>query len=105
MLRLAILAATGCALLAQVATAQTSIPVRTYKEELVYRTKQGYQDEFWKLLQRYELAELDAFRKSGEIVDYSVYRPSLHADEGSRWDYRVIVTYRHRGDHGDPRAA
>ena len=94
MLKMRFSIAAACLLIAQTAQTQTSVSTKAYKEEWVYRVKHGYQEEWWRLFQRLELAELDAFKNTGEVVDYSVYRPSLHADEAARWDFRIIVTYR-----------
>jgi hypothetical protein len=28
----------------------------------------------------------------GYVLDYTVWAPSLHTSEESRWDYRVVIT-------------
>ena len=91
MILIAVIAATS---MSQQSASQTPLPGKTYSEEWVYRIRYGYQDEWWQLFRRYELVELDASKRSGEVVGYNVYRASLHTDEAARWDYRVIVTYR-----------
>lgn len=85
------------ALSAQSATgalAQTSPTTATpYQVEWVYRAKYGFQDEWWRLFQKYQIAELDEEKRRGFVRDYSVFRPGLHTSEDSRWDYRIIITY------------
>ncbi|WBO23762.1 hypothetical protein [Sphingomonas abietis] len=87
------------ALLASSATAslaQSTVPVppaKPYQVEWVYRAKYGFQDEWWRLFQKYQIAELDEEKRRGFVKDYSVFRPGLHTSEDSRWDYRIIITY------------
>ena len=66
---------------------------RPYKVEWVYRVKYGYQDEWWRLFQKYQIAILDREKQLGYVTDYVVFRPGLHVSEDSRWDYRIEITY------------
>jgi hypothetical protein len=59
--------------------------------EWVYRTKYGYKDERWRIFKKYQLAILERQKQLGYVKDYTVYAPSLHTSEDSRWDYRVII--------------
>jgi len=74
------------------ATAQ-STPAKPYQVEWVYRIKYGYQDEWWKIFQKYQVAILDREKQLGYVSTYIVVRPGLHTSEDSRWDYRIIITY------------
>jgi hypothetical protein len=59
--------------------------------EWVYRTKYGYKDEWWRICKKYQLAILERQKQLGYVEEYSVYAPSVHTSEDSRWDYRVII--------------
>jgi hypothetical protein len=75
------------------AEAQTRPSDRPLQVEWVYRVKYGYQDEWWKIFKKYQLATLDREKQLGYVTDYQVYRPGAHTSEDSRWDYRIIITY------------
>lgn len=77
-----------------VAFAQQIPGTAPYQVEWVYRIKYGYQDEWWRLFQKYQIAALDEEKKRGYVLDYSVVRPGLHTSEDARWDYRIVITYR-----------
>jgi hypothetical protein len=60
-------------------------------EEWVYRTKYGYKDEWCRIFKKYQIAILERQKALGYVKEYTVYAPSLHTSEDSRWDYRVII--------------
>ena len=64
-----------------------------YRVEWVYRIKYGYQDEWWRIFQKYQIAILDREKQLGYVTDYVVERPSLHVSEDLRRDYRVVIAY------------
>lgn len=66
---------------------------KTYQVEWVYRVRYGFQDEWWRIFQKYQIAELDEEQRRGYVRSYSVFRPGLHTSEDSRWDYRIVITY------------
>jgi hypothetical protein len=70
------------------ASAQASRPVI---EEWVYRTRYGYKNEWFRIFRKYQLAILERQRQLGFVKEYTVYAPSLHTSEDTRWDYRVII--------------
>ena len=72
---------------------QTPTQTKAYQVEWVYRVKYGFQDEWWRLFQKYQIAELDEEKRRGFVRDYSVFRPGLHTSEDVRWDYRIIISY------------
>jgi len=74
----------------QGATASVPVP-KLVVEEWVYRTKYGYKDEWWALFKKYQIAILERQKQLGYVKDFTVYSPSLHTSEDSRWDYRVII--------------
>ena len=71
-------------------------PPPGYQVEWVYRVRYGFEDEWWRLFRTYQIAQLDEQKRRGFVVGYVVERPSLHVSEESRWDYRIIITYRDR---------
>ncbi len=98
MFLLAVLVGLGSALLFNVRPAQAQAispsQPKPYLVEWVYRVKYGYQDEWWKLFQKYQIATLDKERDLGYVTAYQLVRPGLHTSEDSRWDYRVVITYK-----------
>jgi hypothetical protein len=86
--------ASALAAVAAPAAAQTAKPA--FQEEWVYRVKYGYQDEWWRLFKKYQIAALDEEQRRGYILNYSVVRPGLHVSEDSRWDYRIVITFKDR---------
>ncbi len=67
-----------------------------FQEEWVYRVKYGFQDEWWRIFQKYQIAVLDEEKRRGYVLDYVVVRPGLHTSEDSRWDYRIVITFKDR---------
>ena len=92
---LALLAALAAPALAgpALAQAQAASP-KPVEVEWVYRVQYGHQDEWWRIFQKYQIAILDREKQLGYVVNYTVTRPGLHVSEDSRWDYRVVITYR-----------
>ena len=77
-----------------VAQQASSAPSKPYLVEWVYRVKYGYQDEWWKIFQKYQIATLDREKELGYITNYQLVRPGLHTSEDARWDYRVVIAYK-----------
>ncbi len=75
---------------AQAQTPQTHPP---YQIEWVYRVRLGYEDEWWKIVQKYQLATLDHEKQLGFVKDYLVERAGEHMPEDARWTYRIVITY------------
>ncbi len=86
----------------QQATASTSVSAtdKPYLVEWVYRVKWGYADEFWQLFKKYQIATLNREKELGYVTSYTVYRPGLHAGEASRWEYRIVITYKNISSSG-----
>jgi len=68
-----------------------------YIVEWVYKVKWGYQDEFWKIFQKYQIATLNKEKELGNVLKYEVFRPGLHTSEDHRWDYRIVIYYKDVG--------
>lgn len=65
-----------------------------YIVEWVYKVKFGYQDEFWQIFQKYQIATLNKEKELGGVLKYEVFRPGLHTSEDRRWDYRIVIYYK-----------
>jgi hypothetical protein len=65
-----------------------------YIVEWVYKVKFGYQDEFWQIFQKYQIATLNKEKELGGVLKYEVFRPGLHTSEDHRWDYRIVIYYK-----------
>ena len=78
---------------ASAALAQAPSAAKPYQVEWVYRIKYGYQDEWWRIFQKYQIATLDEEKRRGYVIGYSVLKPGLHTSEDARWDYRIVITY------------
>jgi len=76
---------------------------KPYIVEWVYRVKWGHKDEFFDIFKKYQVPVLDKEKQLGYVTDYSIYSPSLHTSQESRWDYRVIIVYKNFGsaDHSE----
>jgi hypothetical protein len=59
--------------------------------EWVYRVQYGHKDEWWRIFKKYQIAILDRQKQLGFVKEYTIFAPSLHTSEDSRWDYRVII--------------
>jgi hypothetical protein len=59
--------------------------------EWVYRVQYGHKDEWWRIFKKYQIAILERQKQLGYVKEYTVFAPSLHTSEESRWDYRVII--------------
>jgi hypothetical protein len=89
----ALLAGAGLAAPLANAQAQAQPAPQPYKVEWVYKVKYGFQDEWWKIFQKYQIPILDREKQLGYVTDYVVYRPGLHTSEDFRWDYRIEISY------------
>jgi hypothetical protein len=78
----------------------TSASDKPYLVEWVYKVKWGYADEFWQLFKKYQIATLNREKELGYVTSYTVYRPGLHAGEDSRWEYRIVITYKNISSSG-----
>jgi hypothetical protein len=82
-------------------SAAAAAPVqKPYLVEWVYRVKYGYKDEFFEIFKKYQIPILDREKELGYVTSYSIYSPSLHTSQDSRWDYRIIITYRSQESAG-----
>jgi hypothetical protein len=86
--------------------AQSNSPAATaaldkpYLVEWVYKVKWGNADEFWEIFKKYQIATLNREKALGYVTSYTVYRPGLHTGEDTRWEYRVVITYKNQASSG-----
>jgi len=94
----------GTLLLTTAHASSASSPIgkaeKPYIVEWVYRVRWGHQEEFFDIFKKYQISVLDKEKQLGYVTDYSIYAPSLHTSEDSRWDYRVIIVYKNEASHG-----
>src|SRR5579859_1776267 len=76
------------------ASPSTSASDKPYLVEWVYKVKWGYADEFWQLFKKYQIATLNREKELGYVTSYTVYRPGHHMGEDSRWEFRIVITYK-----------
>jgi len=76
------------------ASPSTSVSDKPYLVEWVYKVKWGYADEFWQLFKKYQIATLNREKELGYVTSYTVYRPGHHMGEDSRWEFRIVITYK-----------
>lgn len=74
-----------------VAIAQSPATAKPVTVEWVYRVKYGYKDEWFNLFKKNQISILEKQKELGYVKEYTVYAPSLHTSEDSRWDYRIII--------------
>jgi hypothetical protein len=67
---------------------------KPYMVEWVYKVKWGYADEFWQIFKKYQIATLNREKELGYVTSYAVYRPGHHMGEDSRWEFRIVITYK-----------
>lgn len=76
----------------QAANTISATTARPEAVEWVYRIRYGFEDEWFQIFRKYQLAILERQKQLGYVLDYTVWAPSLHTSEESRWDYRVVIT-------------
>jgi hypothetical protein len=72
----------------------TAAPLPSQKPvivEWVYRIQYGHKDEWWRIFKKYQIAILERQKQLGYVKEYTVFAPSLHTSEDSRWDYRIVI--------------
>ncbi len=67
--------------------------------EWVYRIRYGSHDEWFQIFRKYQVAILERQKQLGYVLGYTIWAPSLHTSEESRWDYRIVIT---RASHDAP---
>src|ERR1700687_4748755 len=76
------------------ASPSVSLGDKPYLVQWVYKVKWGYADEFWQLFRKYQIATLNREKELGYVTSYAVYRPGHHMGEDSRWEFRIVITYK-----------
>jgi hypothetical protein len=76
------------------ASSAVSSSDKPYMMEWVYKVKWGSADEFWQIFKKYQIATLNREKELGYVTSYTVYRPGHHMGEDSRWEFRIVITYK-----------
>ena len=76
------------------ASPSVSATEKPYLFEWVYKVKWGHADEFWQIFKKYQIPVLNRQKELGYVLSYTVYRPGFHTGEDTRWEYRIVITYR-----------
>lgn len=76
----------------QAASTVSTATAQPETEEWVYRIRYGFHDEWFQIFRKYQIAILERQKQLGYVLDYTVWAPSLHTSEESRWDYRIVIT-------------
>jgi hypothetical protein len=74
--------------------ANASASEKPYIVEWSYKLKWGHADEFWQLFKKYQIPTLNREKELGYVISYTVYRPGFHTGEDTRWEYRIVITYK-----------
>jgi hypothetical protein len=82
------------------ATLSSSTSDKPYLVEWVYKVKWGHADEFWQIFKKYQIPVLNREKELGYVTSYTVYRPGLHTGEDTRWEYRIVITYKNLTSSG-----
>ena len=73
---------------------------KPYLVEWVYKVKWGHAEEFWQIFKKYQISVLNREKELGYVTSYTVYRPGLHTGEDTRWEYRIVITYKNQASSG-----
>ncbi|MGO4517194.1 hypothetical protein AB4Y89_15475 [Terriglobus sp. 2YAB30_2] len=73
---------------------QATIAEKPEIVEWVYRVRYGYRDEWFDLFRKNQVSILERQKQLGYVKEYTIYAPSLHTSEDSRWDYRIVIIRR-----------
>jgi len=61
--------------------------------EYYYKVRWGHQQEFLALFTKNHLPILEKEQAMGKILEIRAMAPRYHAEEASRWDYRVTIVF------------
>lgn len=84
-----------------------SLPAQSKSGEEVaienyYKVKWGQADEFISLWKKNHYPLLKKAQESGEVISIVAVKPSLHAGEDTRWDFKVVITFKNLNAAFDP---
>ena len=88
LLILILLLSTGVKLFAQ-APAAGNITIENY-----YKIKWGHADEFMALWKKNHYPLLKKLLEKGDIVSLKAETPIIHSGEDTRWDFKVVMTFK-----------
>jgi hypothetical protein len=82
------------------ASPSVSASDKPYLVEWVYKVKWGHAEEFWQIFKKYQISVLNREKELGYVTSYTVYKPGLHTGEDTRWEYRIVITYKNISSSG-----
>ena len=85
------------------ASPSVSATENPYLFEWVYKVKWGHADEFWQIFKKYQVPVLNRQKELGYVLSYTVYRPGFHTGEDTRWEYRIVITFKNLASFGHHR--
>ncbi|MDB5137112.1 MAG: hypothetical protein JWP37_3715 [Mucilaginibacter sp.] len=62
--------------------------------ENYYKVKWGHADEFIALWKKNHYPLLKKLQEKGDIISIKAETPIIHSSEDSRWDFKVIITFK-----------
>lgn len=62
--------------------------------ENYYKVKWGYADEFISLWKKNHYPLLKKLQEKGDVISIKAETPIIHSSEDSRWDFKVILTFK-----------
>lgn len=88
------------------ATITTGLPAQNIKDRVIienyYKVKWGYADEFIDLWKKNHYPLLQKAKEKGDIISVEAYTPAFHDGEDTRWDFKVILTFKDLKTTFDP---
>jgi len=73
---------------------QTPVDAAPITIENYYKVKWGYADEFISLWKKNHYPLLKKLLEKGDILSIRAETPIIHSSEDSRWDFKVIITFK-----------
>jgi len=70
--------------------------------ENYYKVKWGYAEEFIELWKANHYPLLKKAKEKGDIISVIAEKPKLHSGEDTRWDFKVILTFKDAKTAFDP---
>jgi hypothetical protein len=84
------------------ATSQTRPEDKPFTVENYYKVKWGFADEFIGLWKKNHYPLLRRAKQKGDIISIQAEKPRLHSGEDTRWDFKVIITFKNAALAFDP---
>lgn len=84
----------------------TGLSAQSVKDRVIienyYKVKWGYADEFIDLWKKNHYPLLKKAQEKGDIISVEAYKPAFHDGEDTRWDFKVVLTFKDLKTTFDP---